>query len=145
MQDTLSDLLTRIRNAQKAKILNLKVAASKLNMKVLDVLISEGYIESYKEHKNDIHEKATVNKKRPLSADAFIDVALKYDYEGNPVIKEIHRVSKPSKRIYAKVDKIRMGYYNNLGTLILSTSHGVCSDQKARELNVGGEVLCKVF
>ncbi|GAB4163429.1 MAG: 30S ribosomal protein S8 [Rickettsiaceae bacterium] len=128
MSDNIADMLTRIRNGQKSRLLNVALPMSKLKCAVLDVLKSEGYISSYtKDEENKV-----------------IDIALKYSRVGEPAISEIHRVSKPGKRIYSSINDLP-GYFNNMGIHILSTSQGVMSDRQAKKLNVGGEVICKVF
>lgn len=128
MSDNIADMLTRIRNGQKSKLLNVILPMSKLKCAILDVLKSEGYIIGYT---ND-SEKGT------------IDISLKYSRLGESAICEIHKVSKPGKRIYSSIDELP-GYFNNMGIHILSTSHGVMSDRESRRRNVGGEVICKVF
>ena len=128
MSDNIADMLTRIRNGQKSKLLNVSLPTSKLKCAVLDVLKQEGYISGY--------SKDTESK--------TIDISLKYSRLGEPAISEIHRVSKPGKRMYSAIDALP-SYFNNMGIHILSTSHGVMSDREAKKLNVGGEVICKVF
>ena len=128
--DPLSDMLARIRNAQERGKSKVVSPASKLRENVLNVLQQEGFIRSF----------ATVQKD---GNKAEIEIELKY-YEGEPVIREITRVSKPGRRIYASVDK-QPTVYNGLGISILSTPKGVMSDAEARSQNVGGEVICTVF
>lgn len=128
MSDNIADMLTRIRNGQKSKLLNVVVPMSKLKCTVLEVLKDEGYITGYVK---DVESK-------------IINVSLKYSRVGEPAISEIHRVSKPGKRVYSSIDTLP-GYFNNMGIHILSTSHGVMSDRQAKKLKVGGEVICKVF
>jgi small subunit ribosomal protein S8 len=130
IQDPLGDMLTRIRNAQERGKSKVNCPASKLRFRVLDVLKQEGYIRDY----------ATVQMGK---AKAEIEIELKY-FDGAPVIREIHRVSKPGRRIYASVDTLPT-VYNGLGISILSTPKGVMSDNEARAQNVGGEVICTVF
>lgn len=130
MTDPLGDLLTRIRNGQRAGKSVISAPASRLRANVLEVLIREGYIRGY--------ERSEV---RPGIAELMIE--LKY-HEGGPVIREISRVSKPGRRVYSKIKDLPR-VYNGLGISILSTPRGVLSDTEAREHNVGGEVLCKVF
>jgi small subunit ribosomal protein S8 len=130
IQDPLGDMLTRIRNAQQRGKSKVHCPASKLRSRVLDVLKQEGYIRDY----------ATVQKG---GAKAEIEIELKY-FDGAPVIREIQRVSKPGRRIYASVDTLPT-VYNGLGISILSTPKGVMSDNEARAQNVGGEVICTVF
>ena len=123
-------MLTRIRNGQRAGLKKVSTPASRLRASVLAVLKSSGYIRDYAEISNDDGKNE-------------ISIELKYD-SGEPVIKELHRVSKPGRRVYSGSTKIPR-YYNGLGTVIVSTPNGVMSDQQAREENVGGEVLCQVF
>jgi small subunit ribosomal protein S8 len=130
IQDPLGDMLTRIRNAQERGKSKVSCPASKLRSRVLDVLKQEGYIRDY----------STVQMGK---AKAEIEIELKY-FDGAPVIREIHRVSKPGRRIYASVDSLPT-VYNGLGISILSTPKGVMSDNEARVQNVGGEVICTVF
>ncbi len=128
MSDNIADMLTRIRNGQKSKLLNVSLPLSILKCAVLDVLKSEGYIDGYK--------KDTGSK--------MIDVSLKYSRIGQPAITEIHKVSKPGKRMYSSIKDLP-GYFNNMGIHILSTSRGVMSDRQAKKENIGGEIICKVF
>ena len=130
MTDPLGDRLTRIRNGQRARKDNISSPASKLRSNVLDVLKREGYIRNYSQH-----------ELRPGVSQ--IEIELKY-HEGEPVIREISRVSKPGRRVYSKIKDLQR-VYNGLGIAILSTPRGVLSDNEAREQNVGGEVLCQVF
>ena len=128
--DPLGDMLTRIRNAQMRKKSKVSTPGSKLRARVLDVLKSEGYIRGYAstEHADGRSE---------------FDIELKY-YEGQPVIRSIERVSKPGRRVYASVDTMPR-VADGLGVTIISTPKGVMADHAAREMNVGGEVLCKIF
>ena len=130
MVDPLGDMLTRIRNAQMRRKGTVSTPGSKLRARVLDVLQSEGYIRGYSttEFGNGRTE---------------FEIELKY-YDGLPVIREISRVSKPGRRVYAAVDALPR-VANGLGITIVSTPKGVMADHAAREANVGGEVLCKVF
>jgi len=130
MTDPLGDLLTRIRNAQGSRHASCVSPASKLRANVLEVLKREGYIRGY-----------AAEELRPGIAQLRIE--LKYS-EGQPVIKEIHRVSKPGRRVYSKIQELPR-VYAGLGVSILSTPRGVLSDAEARAANVGGEVLCRVF
>ena len=128
--DPIGDMITRIRNAQLRALNNVKIPSSKFRAKILDVLKQEGYISNYKvlmEEKNK----------------AIFVVDLKY-HNGAPVIKEIKRVSKPGRRIYAKADSISK-IQNGLGLAIVSTSMGIMSDNDARLKNIGGELICSVF
>lgn len=127
--DPLGDMLTRIRNAILRKRTTVFTPASKLRKRVLEVLLAEGYIRGYSE---------------TTDANGFsqFEIELKY-YEGQPVISEIMRVSKPGRREYRKVKDLPL-IQNGLGIAIVSTPMGVMSDAEARKHNVGGEVLCQV-
>ena len=130
MNDPLGDMLTRIRNAQMRRKTKVSTPGSKLRARVLDVLQSEGYIRGYSttEYGNGRTE---------------FEIELKY-FDGEPVIREIKRVSKPGRRVYSSVTAMPR-VANGLGITILSTPQGVMADHEAREKNVGGEVLCTVF
>jgi len=130
LSDPLGDMLTRIRNAQRARHSSCIAPASKLRANVLDVLKREGFIRGF-----------AAEQLRP--GVALLRIELKYN-EGEPVIKEIHRVSKPGRRVYSKIKELPR-VYAGLGVSILSTPRGVMSDAEARAANVGGEVLCRVF
>ena len=128
MQDPIADLLTRVRNAQMANHTEVALPSSRVKVAICDVLKSEGYIEDYQVHGEGISE---------------LNVALKY-HEGQPVIEEIKRVSRPGLRVYkscSELPQVRGG----LGVAIVSTNKGVMTDAKARAEGVGGEVLCTVF
>jgi small subunit ribosomal protein S8 len=129
MSDPLGDMLTRIRNGQSAKLAVIECPASQFRTHVLEVLQKEGYIRGF----------AALQGEGP----AMLQIELKY-YEGDAVIRRIDRVSKPGRRVYAKIKDLAR-YYNGLGISILSTPRGVMSDNEARAANVGGEVLCRVF
>ena len=128
--DSLSDMLARIKNAHKANKTFTSCYKSKLNLNVLSVLKDEGYIRDYK----DFELRKGIGN---------IKIDLKY-YNGTPVIKKIKRISKPGIRVYSKIEELPKSY-GGLGISILSTPKGVMSDQKARDNNVGGEILCEVF
>ncbi|AFC70930.1 30S ribosomal protein S8 [Rickettsia australis] len=130
MTDNVADMLTRIRNAYKSKLINVSFPSSKIKTSILDVLQKEGYIKDY-----------VTTQKNNIS---YTEVALKYSVNGDASICEIHRVSKPGKRVYSAIKALK-GYYNNMGIYILSTPYGVMSDREAHIKNVGGEVICKVF
>jgi small subunit ribosomal protein S8 len=130
MSDPLGDMLTRIRNAYGRRKNKVSTPASRLRTRVLDVLKSEGYIRDYAQVDYD-------------NGKSEIEIELKY-FEGEPVIREIARVSKPGRRVYVSVRSIPQ-VANGLGIAILSTPKGVMADHQAREENVGGEVLCQVF
>jgi len=130
VNDPIGDMLTRIRNASMRGKSTVRTPASKIRKWVLDVLQSEGYIRGYEE----------VTDKRGLGE---IEISLKY-FDGQPVIRELRRVSTPGRRVYSGVTgipQVRQG----LGIAIVSTPRGVMSDAQARTANVGGEVLCTVF
>ena len=128
--DPVGDLLTRIRNAQKARLSSVQTPASKLRGNVLDVLKREGYIRDY-------------SRSEQQAGMAEFKVELKY-HDGEPVIREISRISKPGRRVYSKIADLPR-IYNGLGISILSTPRGVMTDTEARAANVGGEVLCRVY
>ncbi|HLJ65660.1 MAG TPA: 30S ribosomal protein S8 [Stellaceae bacterium] len=130
MSDPLGDMLTRIRNGQKARKQVIQSPASKARANVLEVLQREGYIRGF--------SRAEI---RPGVAELSIE--LKY-LDGEPVIREITRVSKPGRRVYSRINELPR-IYNGLGISILSTPRGVMSDNEARAANVGGEVICRVF
>tara|TARA_B100000686_G_scaffold48291_1_gene51610 strand:- start:1115 stop:1513 length:399 start_codon:yes stop_codon:yes gene_type:complete len=130
LADPIGDMLTRIRNAQLRTLYNVKIPNSKFRAKILDVLKQEGYISNYKLLSDTKNKNSLV-------------VDLKY-YNGMPVIKEIKRVSKPGRRIYAKASSIPK-IQNGLGLAIVSTSKGIMSDTDARTKNIGGEIICRVF
>ncbi len=128
--DSLSDMLARIKNAHQARKSFTSCFKSKLNMNVLAVLKNEGYIRDYKD----------LEIRKGISS---IQIDLKY-YNGTPVIKKIKRISKPGIRVYSKLSELPKPY-GGLGISILSTPKGVMSDNQARKENVGGEILCEVF
>jgi small subunit ribosomal protein S8 len=130
MTDPVGDMLTRIRNGQRAGKTSVVSPASKFRVRVLDVLEREGFIRGYLERSD-------------TKGMAELEIELKY-YEGTPVIRKIARVSKPGRRVYSSVRDLPR-VYNGLGISILSTPRGVMSDAEARAANVGGEVLCMVF
>jgi small subunit ribosomal protein S8 len=128
LTDPLGDMLTRIRNGQAAQKPAVTSPVSKLRINVLEVLRREGYIRGYR------HEQRGHGE---------LSIELKY-HNGEPVIREVQRVSKPGRRVYAGVKDLPR-VYNGLGIAILSTPRGVMSDTEAREAHVGGEILCTVF
>ena len=130
MSDPLGDMLTRIRNAQMRKSSKVSTPGSQLRRNVLDVLQHEGYIRGY----------STVDFDNGRSE---FEIELKY-YDGEPVIRDVERVSRPGRRVYVSVKNIPR-VANGLGVSILSTPKSVMSDAEARDQNVGGEVLCRVF
>ena len=130
MSDPVADLLTRIRNGQQAKKESVTAPASNIRENVLGVLEREGYIRGFERY----------NVRTGIDE---IKIELKY-YDGEPVIREINRVSRPGCRVYSKIKDLPK-VYNGLGIAILSTPRGVMSDAEAREANVGGEILWQVF
>lgn len=130
MNDPLGDMLTRIRNAQMRRKGKVSTPGSRLRAHVLEVLQQEGYIRGYSS--TDFGNGRTE-----------FEIELKY-HEGQPVIRQIDRVSKPGRRVYSAVDAMPR-VANGLGITIVSTPKGVMADHSAREQNVGGEVLCRVF
>ena len=130
LADPIGDMITRIRNAQLRTLYNVKVPSSKYRAKILEVLKQEGYISNYKLLPDSKNKSSLV-------------VDLKY-YNGLPVIKEIKRVSRPGRRVYARADSIPK-IQNGLGLAIVSTSMGIMSDSDARLKKVGGEIICRVF
>ena len=129
ISDPIGDMLTRIRNAQMRRKSTVRVPASKLRERVLEVLKSEGYIRAYERFDLDDNK-------------AEIEVSLKY-HEGEPVIRTIARVSTPGRRVYSSVGELPR-VANGLGISIISTPKGVMSDNQARAANVGGDVICTV-
>jgi len=129
VNDPVGDMLTRIRNGQRARKDSVLTPASKLRARVLDVLQREGYIRGYSEEQ--------------MGPAAGIRIELKY-FEGQPAIKHIARVSKPGRRVYSGSKELPI-VRNGLGITIVSTPRGVLSDVEARTQNVGGEVLAEVF
>ena len=130
INDPLGDMLARIRNALLRHKTNVKTPTSKLRQHVLDVLLEEGYIRGYTQVEYG-------------SGHSEFEIELKY-FDGEPVIKDIKRVSTPGRRVYSSVKDLPT-VANGLGVAILSTPKGVMSDAKARSENVGGEILCNVF
>jgi len=130
MNDPLGDMLTRIRNAQMRNRTKVSTPASKLRERVLEVLAEEGYIRGFT--RTDF-----------AGGKSEIEIELKY-FDGQPVIREITRISKPGRRVYSSVKDLTT-VRNGLGVSILSTPKGVMSDSRARMENVGGEVLCNIF
>ena len=130
LMDPIGDMLTRIRNGQQRLMPQVQMPSSTLRLNILEVLKNEGFIASY-------HIEKKENNKTTLIVD------LKY-YEGNPVIKDIRRVSKPGRRVYSRATSIPR-IQNGLGLAIISTNKGVMSDIEARKNNIGGEILCRIF
>jgi small subunit ribosomal protein S8 len=127
--DPIGDLLTRIRNGQLRRLSKIKSPHSRLRIRLLDVLQEEGFIRGYAEVETKGHKE--------------LEIELKY-HEGEPVIRELKRVSTPGRRVYSSVGELKP-HRQGLGVSILSTPKGLMTDNSAREQNVGGEVLCQVF
>ena len=130
LTDPIGDMFSRIRNGQMRSLETIDVPSSNFRKNILEILKNEGYITGY------YIEKLENNK-------INLKVNLKY-YEGDPVIKEIKRVSKPGRRVYSRATSIPR-VMNGLGLAILSTPKGVMSDTEARKNNVGGEIICRIF
>ena len=130
MSDPIADMMTRIRNAGKAKFNSVDIPGSNLKIELARVLKDEGYIRNYKFIKD--------NKQGVLR------IFLKYDQGQKPAIYKLERVSKPSRRVYVKSREVKP-IYNGLGIAILSTSRGIMTDKQARKENVGGEILCTIW
>ncbi len=129
INDPIGDLLARIRNGQLRGLAKVTTPASNLRARLLDVLKFEGFIRGYAEVEFKGHKE--------------LEIELKY-HEGEPVIRELKRVSTPGRRVYSSVSELKP-HRQGLGVSILSTPQGVMTDSSAREKNVGGEVLCQVF
>jgi small subunit ribosomal protein S8 len=130
MTDPIADYLTRLRNSLQAHHRIVEIPASSLKKKITEILYEQGYIQKYKFEET--------------GPQGTIKIALKYDENDLPVIREIKRVSTPGKRRYVSVDKLPR-VINGLGISIVSTSKGVMTDKQARQNNVGGEILCQVY
>ncbi len=129
--DQIADLLTRIRNAQKAGHPVVSVPASKSKVRLLEVLKSEGFIEE-------------IEKRKDSAGKEELKVYLRYAAGAKPVIREIRRLSRPGKRLYVPTDKIPR-CRGGLGLVVVSTPMGMLSDREARKAGVGGELICSVF
>ena len=128
--DPIADMLTRIRNASQANFKTVDIPASNMKRDIAEILLNEGYIKAYEEIKNDNQ--------------GIIRVSLKYTDKGKRVISGLKRISKPGLRIYASKEELPR-VLNGLGIALISTSKGVMTDKKARELGVGGEVLAYIW
>ena len=128
--DPIGDMFSRIRNGQMRSLNSVNIPSSNFRQNILKILKNEGYINDYFIDKS---EKNKINLK----------INLKY-YDGDPVIKEIKRISKPGRRVYSRANSIPK-VMNGLGLAIISTPKGVMSDTEARKNNVGGEIICRVF
>ena len=130
LTDPIGDMFSRIRNGQMRSLDSIEIPSSNFRKNILEILKNEGYIKNY------YIEKSENNK-------INLKINLKY-YEGDPVIKEIKRISKPGRRVYSRANSIPR-VMNGLGFAILSTPKGVMTDSEARKNNVGGEVICRIF
>ncbi len=130
LADPIGDMLTRIRNGQMRSLTKIEIPFSNFRLKILEVLKKEGYIINF-----------NISDSKDKTKSILVD--LKY-YEGQPVIKEIKRISKPGRRVYSKATSIPK-VLNGLGLAILSTSKGVMSDSEAIKNNLGGEIICRIF
>lgn len=128
--DPISDFLARIRNAQQAGHRRVDIPASKVKRAMTKILVEKGYVNRY----IDIED----------GKQGVLRIFLKYDPYGQPVIREIKRISKPGLRNYSSSEDIPRSY-NGLGVVIVSTSRGIMTDKEAKKLNVGGEVLCSIY
>ena len=130
LTDPIGDMFSRIRNGQMRSLDSIEIPSSNFRKNILEILKNEGYIKDY------YIEKSENNK-------INLKINLKY-YEGDPVIKEIKRISKPGRRVYSRANSIPK-VMNGLGFAILSTPKGVMTDSEARKNNVGGEIICRIF
>lgn len=130
VNDPIADFLTRVRNGQSAKFEVISVPASKMKIAIAHILKSEGFIENY---------KCIRDRKQGL-----LKVALKYREDGEGIIRNLRRISTPSKRVYVGSQKLPY-VKNGFGTAVLSTSKGIVTDREARKLKVGGEYICSIF
>tara|TARA_B100001996_G_C18646179_1_gene587485 strand:- start:777 stop:1175 length:399 start_codon:yes stop_codon:yes gene_type:complete len=130
LTDPIGDMFSRIRNGQMRSLNTINIPSSSFRKNILEVLKNEGYIKDY------FIEKSENNK-------ISLKINLKY-YEGDPVIKEIKRISKPGRRVYSRANSIPK-VMNGLGVAIISTPKGVMSDSEARKNNIGGEIICRIF
>ena len=128
--DPIADMLTRIRNASQANFKTVDIPASNMKKAIAEILFNEGYIKAYEEIKNENQ--------------GIIRVSLKYTEKGKKVISGLKRISKPGLRIYASKEELPR-VLNGLGIAVISTSKGIMTDKKARELGVGGEVLAYIW
>ena len=128
--DPIADMLTRIRNANRNKFKTVDVPSSNMKLSIAQNLLDEGYIKAFEEIKNENQ--------------GIIRITLKYDEKGNKVIAGLKRISKPGLRVYAAKDELPK-VLNGLGIALISTSKGIMTDKKARELGIGGEVLAYIW
>ncbi len=130
LTDPIADMLTRVRNAGKAKFNSVDIPGSKMKTELARVMKEQGYIRNYKFIKD--------------GKQGILRVYLKYTDDNAHVIQEINRVSKPSRRVYVGAGDVK-SFYNGMGISVLSTSRGILTDKQARKEHVGGEVICNIF
>ena len=130
LTDPIADMLTRVRNAGKAKFNSVDIPGSKMKTELARVMKEQGYIRNYKFIKD--------------GKQGILRVYLKYTDDNAHVIQEIHRVSKPSRRVYVGAGDVK-SFYSGMGVSVLSTSKGILTDKQARKEHVGGEVICNIF
>lgn len=130
MTDPIADMLTQIRNGNSAKFAKVDIPASKIKVHIARILKDEGYIKNFKVIKDN--------------RQGILRIYLKYDEKNQPVLSGLRRVSRPSRRIYARKDEMPR-VLNGLGVAILSTSKGVVTEREARKLGIGGEILCTIW
>lgn len=130
MTDPIANMIAALKNGQLAEKSSISVPSSKLKKSILKVLADEGYVANFEDAKDE-------------NGHPVIKINLKY-HEGQPVIRQIKRISKPGRRVYAQIGKMP-NVHNGLGIIIVSTSKGVMSDFDARQAKIGGELLCSVF
>lgn len=138
MTDPIADMLTRIRNSQAVKKRTVVVPYSKMKLEILNVLLKNDFIKSVEKVKRKSKSSQTGTGKK------FIEIEIKYDKENQPIISEIKRVSKPSRRVYVQAKDI-WPFKRRLGLRVLSTPKGIISDMEAKKLKVGGEVLIELW
>jgi small subunit ribosomal protein S8 len=138
MTDPIADMLTRIRNSQAVKKRTVVIPYSKMKLEILNVLLKNDFIKSVEKVKRKSKSSQTGTGKK------FIEIEIKYDKENQPIISEIKRVSKPSRRVYVQAKDI-WPFKRRLGLRVLSTPKGIISDMEAKKLKVGGEVLIEVW
>jgi len=131
MTDPIADMLTRIRNAQRASHESVDIPSSKMKVNIAKVLKAEGYIKNFRVMPDGKQQ-------------GILRIFLKYDEQGRPVIEGLKRISKPSRKVYAGYDEIPK-VLNGFGISIVSTSKGIMADKKARKMKIGGEILCAVW
>jgi small subunit ribosomal protein S8 len=138
MTDPIADMLTRIRNSQAVKKRTVIIPYSKIKLEILNILFKKGFIENVEKVKRKNKNSQTGTGKK------FIEIEIKYDKKNQPIISEIKRVSRPSRRVYVQAKDI-WPFKRKLGLRVLSTPRGIISDMEAKKLKVGGEVLLELW